>query len=106
MLSWPFPPPAQAIDREIEVARLRSSSGVSRAFRRRPVHPLFEVSETYDEPPRLEADTHLIAIISARQHEAVDAGAHEAAQDCVRFGHRWLCVLSRHAGYVHDRYKG
>ena len=53
------------------------------------IDPLLEATEADDVSAGFDADAHLVAIVGAGEHQAVDAGADQAAQDRARLGNRF-----------------
>ena len=68
--------PPQAVDGEVEVARI-----AGHALGLRPVDEGLEAAKAEQVLGRLDADAHLLAVVGARIREPVDDRAHGRAQD-------------------------
>ena len=65
-------PFAETVNCKIKIARLRASAVTALTFSGGPIYPLFKLPKTNDKSTGLNAHAHLIPIVSAIKHQAVD----------------------------------
>ena len=79
-------PFAETVNREIKIACLGASAYAAFAFLGRAIDPLLKFAETDHVATRFQTHTHFVAIVGAIEHQAMDAGADQAAKDGGWFG--------------------
>jgi len=83
---------AERVGGEIKIARAGAGT-----FRLGPVDPVFESDEAERGFGRFNRDRHLVAIILALEHEAVDRGSDQAADDAPLFRDRSAVGIGQRA---------